>query len=281
MPADEPVAKPFLKWAGGKWAIAADIEALLPRDARERTWREPFMGSAAMFFWMRPERAYLSDALHDLVATFKVVRDRVEPLIDRLTTLKATHSDEQFYAIRERFNADKKAQPVDRAAWLIYLNKTCFNGLFRTNSKGMFNVPVGRMSNPRIVDPKRLRMASAILEHADIEQRPFDQLVTDAKKGDVVYLDPPYVPLSKTSNFSGYSDGVFTLVDQKRLADVFKKLDKKGCLLALSNSDTPEVRELYAGYDLKTIVASRAISSKASTRGETRELLVRNVKRYP
>ncbi len=282
-PRPQVAAQPFLKWAGGKSAIADQILKRFPGDARARTYREPFLGGGAIFFKLQPERAFLTDALTDLVNAYTVVQTRVEVLITRLEKLRATHSAEQFYEIRTRFNAEReagKADRIDRAAWLVYLNKTCFNGLFRTNSKGEFNVPVGKYQNPRVVDPGEMRVASAVLADAEIEAQPFDHLLDVAEAGDLIYLDPPYVPLSKTSSFSGYHEGVFTLDDQARLAEVFRKLDERGCLLALSNSDTPAVRELYRGFDLSTIIAPRAISSKASTRGEVSEVLVRNVGRY-
>ncbi|HVY45788.1 MAG TPA: DNA adenine methylase [Minicystis sp.] len=274
-------AQPFLKWAGGKAAIAARIERLLPADVRTRTYREPFLGGGAMFFHLQPERAVLSDALADLIATYEVVQTHVEALIRRLEQLDDAHDEAHYYAIRERFNRERGAPRVERAAWLVYLNRTCFNGLYRTNAKGEFNVPVGRYANPKVVDPPRLRVAAAVLARAELRTASYEALLDDAEPGDVVYLDPPYVPLSKTSNFSSYHEGAFTLADQARLAEVYRELDRRGCLLALSNSDTPAVRELYAGFDLCPILAPRAISSKASTRGDVTELLVRNVARWP
>jgi DNA adenine methylase len=235
-----------------------------------------------MFFHLQPQRAFLGDALADLVTTYQVVQRHVDALVTRLEKLRATHSTEQFYAIRAAFNEQRDAPRVERAAWLVYLNKTCYNGLFRTNLSGAFNVPVGRYaSTPSIVDPPALRLAAAALAGAEIERAPFDHLLHVAGEGDVVYLDPPYVPLSKTSSFAAYSDGAFTLDDQARLAGVFRQLDARGCLLALSNSDTPEVRRLYEGFDLHPIIAPRAISAKAATRGDVTELLIRNKARYP
>jgi DNA adenine methylase len=285
-PIEEPEgripAHPFLKWAGGKWAIAPRLERLLPHDWQRRVYREPFVGGGAMFFYLQPERAVLSDALLDLVSTYRVVQTHVDALVTRLAKLRATHSAEQFYAIRDAFNRERDAPRVERAAWLVYLNKTCYNGLFRTNREGAFNVPVGRFSGtPAILDAENLRLCSAALTDTEIEHRKFDHLLVEAERGDLVYFDPPYVPLTKTASFSAYADGAFTLEDQARLAEVFRALDARGCLLALSNSDTREVRELYAGYDFHPILAPRAISSKASTRGEVTELLIRNTARYP
>ena len=280
-PPDAGRAQPFLKWAGGKWALAAEIIPLLPADATRRVYREPFLGGGGMFFRLQPARAFLSDAVADLIVTYEAVRSEVEALIERLAELKLGHDEDQFYAVRERFNTERRAPAVERAAWLIYLNKTCFNGLFRTNSRGLFNVPAGRFENPGILDADRLRACSAALARAHLTHATFDHLVGAAREGDLIYLDPPYVPLSRTSSFAGYCDGSFDAADQERLAEAFRALDDRGCLLALSNSDTPEVRRLYRGYDIQPIVARRAIGAKASTRGPTQEVLVRNVKKYP
>jgi DNA adenine methylase len=277
-------ARPFLKWAGGKWAIADQIKPLLPYDLSERVYREPFLGGGAMFFYLErelTETAVLTDSLADLVTTYKVVREHADALLTHLEQLRRARSPEHFYEIRTAFNQQRDAAPVERAAWLIYLNKTCYNGLFRTNQSGAFNVPIGRFTNPGIVDPAALRLAGAALTNHEIRQEKFDYLLDEARAGDVIYFDPPYVPLSKTANFSAYADGMFSLADQARLADVFRKLDQRGCLLALSNSDTPEVRKLYADFDISRIFAPRAISAKASTRGEVTELLIRNVASYP
>ena len=274
-------ASPFLKWAGGKSAIAERIRTLLPSDVRDRVYREPFLGGGAMFFYLQPEKAILSDAVKSLIHTYKTVQKQVELLIHRLEKLRVDHSDEHFYKIRERFNHERSAEMLDRAAWLIYLNKTCYNGLFRTNKSGEFNVPVGRFANPRVVDPERLRVSSGLLSRAKIKHETFDYLVADAETDDMIYLDPPYDPISKTSSFAGYAEGGFGREDQERLADTFKLLDARGCVLALSNSDTPLVRKLYAGYDLCPIIAPRAISSKSATRGEVTELLIRNLEKYP
>jgi DNA adenine methylase len=276
-------AKPFVKWAGGKWSLLPQIAPLLP-DVTGRTYREPFLGGGAVFFHLRgsspPARAVLSDALTDLIGAYEAVRDQPERLVTELETLRDLHSKTHFYRVRDFFNARGKGEPVLRAAWLIYLNKTCFNGLFRTNRSGEFNVPIGRFTKPRIVDRSRLLAASAALQGIELLNQPFERLLHDAKKGDVIYLDPPYVPLSRTSNFAAYSLGAFGPEEQERLAEVFRKLDKRGCMLALSNSDTPEVRRLYQGFEIQPIRAARSIGSRGASRGTVTELLVRNPKRY-
>jgi DNA adenine methylase len=278
-------AKPFLKWAGGKWSLAPELVKLLPCDVEERVYREPFVGGGAMYFYLQrhapPKKSFLSDALADLIVTYEAVRSKTDALVAKLARLRAAHSDEMFYRVRDEFNARRDAGDVDRAAWLIYLNTTCFNGLFRTNRDGVFNVPVGRFKNPAILDEPRLRAAARALAPADIRHRPFDHLAKAARPGDVVYFDPPYVPLSRTANFAAYADGAFGLADQARLADLFRALDERGCLLALSNSDTPDVRRLYEGFDVERIVAHRRISSKADERKPVGEVLVRNLDRWP
>jgi DNA adenine methylase len=279
--ASEP--RPFLKWAGGKWQLAPRLSQLLPADVEKRTYREPFLGGGALFFYLSthrpPKRAVLSDALVDLVRTYQVVRDRLPALIAALEALRRTHDDEQFYRVRSLFN-DKSGADVDRAAWLIYLNKTCYNGLFRTNRSGNFNVPVGRFAKPRIVHAERLAACSRALQAAKIQRQTFEHITDEAEKGDVIYFDPPYDPISRTANFASYSDGAFGLEDQERLAATFRALDKRGCRLVLSNSDTPLIRKLYKGFDFVEIEVRRNISAVSATRGVISELVVRNIRKW-
>jgi DNA adenine methylase len=281
---DVPTARPFLKWAGGKWSLAESIAALLPRDVPERSYREPFLGGGAMFFWLqanrKPKQSFLSDTLVDLVRTYRVVRDQPERLVRALERLRGKHSSEHYYAVRDAFNRVGHGSDIERSSWLIYLNKTCYNGLYRTNRSGSFNVPVGRFVAPRIVDPPRLHAASSCLSGASIEHLTFEHLLDVARPGEVIYLDPPYVPLSRTASFAAYASG-FGPSEQARLAEVYRLLDARGCLLTLSNSDTPLVRQLYAGFDLQPIVAARSISAQGRSRLPVTELVVRNVSRWP
>lgn len=289
--AREPV-RPFLKWAGGKQALAPLLAPLFPSLER-RTYREPFLGGGAMFFHLRPRHAVLSDALADLIVTYEVVRDAPRELLALLGQLEREHSDARFYEVREAFNEGRPAARRgaagkgarsgearrERAAWLLYLNRTCYNGLFRTNQAGEFNVPVGRYRDPRIADAERILAASRALAGpppAELRHAPFDVSLADAARGDFVYLDPPYVPLSPTSSFSAYADGAFGPGDQARLAACFRELDDRGCLLALSNSDTPAVRQLYRGFEITEVDAPRSISARGSARGSAPEVLVRN-----
>ncbi len=286
-PDDETGAKPFLKWAGGKWSLAPAIHRRLPRDLASRTYREPFLGGGALFFWLAArgaaKRYVLSDALEDLVLTYEVVRDKPKPLVSKLQKLKEAHTqnpEDCFYRVREQYN-ERSGTKIDRATWLIYLNKTCYNGLYRTNRSGRFNVPIGRFERPNIADRERLLAASRVLKGAEIHCGPFEDLLERARAGDVVYLDPPYVPVSRTANFDSYAGGAFGPELQASLARTFRELDARGCLLVLSNSDTAEVRRLYEGFDLTVIDAPRMISSRTSTRGTVTELLVRNAARWP
>jgi DNA adenine methylase len=276
---NDDAPRPFLKWAGGKWLLAPTLAALMPPDLERRTYREPFLGGGGLFFWLSanrpPKKVVLSDALRDLVHTYEAVRDKLAPLVAELERLNETHDSDQFYRVRDDFNA-KAGSKVQRAAWLIYLNKTCYNGLFRTNRAGLFNVPVGRFVKPRIVHPERLASCSRALKGVEIAAQTFDHLDDEARKGDVIYFDPPYVPVSSTANFAAYSLGAFGMDSQERLAAMFRKLHARGCRLILSNSDTPEVRSLYKGFKLTEIDVRRNISAVGSKRGTASELVVTN-----
>lgn len=274
-------AQPFLKWPGGKWSLRESITSLMPPLAG-RTYREPFLGGGSMFFYLQPAEAVLSDVLEPLVTTWTCVRDDVDNLIRTLSTLsERQNGEEAFLATRSAFNKrDRSWSPCDTAAHFIYLNKTCFNGLCRFNRKSEFNTPYGKYENPRICDADALRAASLALRGASISQCSYRSLIDDAQPGDVIYLDPPYVPLSTTSNFVGYS-GSWQDEDHGHLAAVFRELDARGCLLVLSNSDTPRTRELYAGSEITSIQARRSVGAKIESRGSVGEVVVRNIKRWP
>lgn len=281
LPLDGLTAKatPILKWAGGKSRLLKQYAPLLPDEFG--TYYEPFAGGAALFFYLqnrgRLTKAKLGDSNAELVNCYRVVRDDVEALITLLAEHKQLHSKEHYYAIRALDRqTEQPLTPIERAARVIYLNKTCFNGLWRVNSKGQFNVPVGSYKNPPILDADNLRAASEALKEADLMHGDFRAQVGEAQPGDFVYFDPPYVPLNATANFTSYTADDFTLEDQRDLADLFATLDKRGCHVMLSNSDTPLVRELYTGFCIETVQANRAINSKASKRGPISELVVTN-----
>lgn len=274
-------ASPFLKWAGGKGKLLPQLLPLLPSDIKERRYFEPFLGGGALFFSLAPSRALLSDTNSALVNTYVQVRDSVESLIFTLRRLATTHDSDAYYRVRERYNTDESLDAVALAAMFIYLNKTCFNGLHRVNRDGHFNVPAGRYTNPRILDGAGLRAASEALWGAQLYATDFENVLSAAKPGDFVYFDPPYEPVSETASFTSYAKGGFSRVDQTRLRDACRELDRRGCLFMLSNSDVPFIRDLYAGFRIDTVTAARAINSDASKRGKVSEIVVRNYAEVP
>lgn len=269
---------PFLKWAGGKAQLLPELEAHIPEF---RNYYEPFLGGGALFFHLassRPNfRAYLSDRNSELVNAYRVVKSDAERLIAFLRRHEMAYAKNPYsfyYGLRKA----RPSKRLERAARLVALNKTCYNGLYRVNSAGAFNVPMGRYKNPLICNAIQLRMASSALRQtkASIRTGSYTTALSGAANDDFVYLDPPFVPLSKTANFVSYTQYGFSAEDQARLASVFRTLDKRGCKVLLSNSDTKLARELYSGFDQFRIRASRAISCKADSRNGYRELLVRN-----
>ncbi|WP_404785971.1 DNA adenine methylase [Altericista sp. CCNU0014] len=261
--------RPFLKWAGGKSRLIAQYQPYLPIDVR--TYYEPFLGGGALFFHLKPERAMLSDINPELVNVYTCVRDCVEAVIDELADHAARHSQTYYYQIRDR----EPDLPAEKAARLIYLNKTCFNGLYRVNRQGRFNVPMGRYKNPKICDPELLRAASIALQTATLTEEPFDRILNQSPSArDFVYFDPPYHPLSDTSNFTAYSRVAFGETEQIRLRDTFAELAERGVKVALSNSDCPFIRDLYQAFPIHPIAATRAINSQPAKRGKIAEILV-------
>lgn len=271
-------AFPFLKWAGGKKQLLDPIMALVPE--RFERYLEPFLGGGAVFFRLASEgrvsTALLNDANPHLVTTYVVVRDRLPELIESLSRLKAAHGPEHFYEARRRFNQEPLSD-VDRAAHLIYLNKTCFNGLYRVNSSGGFNVPFGRYVNPGIFDTEALSACSAALQGVLVQRGDFEEVMDTAAAGDFIYLDPPYVPLTRTANFTSYAREGFTFDDQIRLARAVRRLDSVGVRFLLSNHYTDELVGLYEGFDVKVVPARRSITRQASDRAiPVDEVLIRN-----
>ncbi|PZO10678.1 MAG: DNA methyltransferase [Leptolyngbya foveolarum] len=268
-------ARPFIKWAGGKSRLLAQYKPFLPTDFER--YHEPFLGGGALFFYLAPQlqaqekRAYLSDLNPELVNVYRCVRDEVEGLIEQLAVHKELHGETHYYEVRSRL----QTEPIARAARFIYLNKTCYNGLYRENSRGLFNVPMGRYKDPKICVPDLLRAASSALQIADISERPFLTVLDHAKNADdFVYFDPPYHPLSETSKFTAYSRDRFTAEQQTALKNAISQLATRQVKVLASNSDCPFIRELYEGFEIKTINAARSINSKASKRGKITEVLV-------
>ncbi|MBD2198539.1 MULTISPECIES: DNA adenine methylase [Calothrix] len=263
--------RPFLKWAGGKSRLIQQYIPYLP--SKYQTYYEPFIGGGAVFFHLQPKVAIITDINAELITTYCCVRDRVEELIDLLKEHKLRHSREYYYTVR----ANPGNTDLEIAARLIYLNKTCFNGLYRVNSKGQFNVPIGRYKNPNICDGDLLRAASAALAHTQIKQADFVELLNYATSSDdFVFCDPPYYPISSTSYFTGYSRDSFDEEDQKRLRDTCAKLAKQGVKVMVCNSDCEFIRNLYQEIDFKIypIAAARSINSNTKKRGMIYELLI-------
>jgi DNA adenine methylase len=267
---EAPQPRPFLKWAGGKGQLLEQFQRLLP--ASRGRYFEPFVGGAALFFSLRPDRAALSDVNKELIDCYRAVRDDVDGVIAALGEHR--YDAEHYYAVR---SVEPSTLPqAKRAARTIYLNKTGFNGLYRVNRSGQFNVPIGRYTKPFFCDRANLRACSRALREVELGVRDFGKILGAAKAGDFVYLDPPYVPLSDTADFTSYIPGGFGLKDQGRLATFFAKLAAKGVYVMLSNSDTPTVRELYKGFHIDVVLASRSINSNGARRGKVGEVVVRN-----
>lgn len=268
------IATPFLKWAGGKSQLLSTFAPMFPQDFGR--YFEPFLGGGAVFFHLRSQHpnlsAVLSDSNQELINCYLSVQESVDELIFSLKR----HRNDRHHFYRVRAEDVSRLTETERAARMIFLNKTCFNGLYRVNRKGQFNVPFGKYSNPKIVDERNLMAAAAALKNARIICAPFEAVLARASRGDFVYMDPPYQPLSTTSSFTGYTRNSFGESDQIRLAETFKSLTRRGCLVMLSNSDTPFTRSLYEGFRLETVRATRAINSKAERRGRINELVVLN-----
>ncbi|HXW02251.1 MAG TPA: DNA adenine methylase [Candidatus Nitrosotenuis sp.] len=272
--------RPFVKWAGGKRQLVPIIERHIPKEFG--TYYEPFLGGGAVLFYLlgkNPEmRCNVSDLNSDLVLAYVTIRDRVEELISSLQThAKNYHKnpDSYYYSVRE---GQPKSQ-IEKVSRLLFLNRTCFNGLYRVNSKGKFNVPLGRYSNPNIVNEENLISVSQILQSKKIQIscRDFSSIIHDAKKNDFVYFDPPYQPVSRTANFTSYTNRDFTYEDLQRLVGASEKLADKGCRVLHSNSNSREVRDLFSrDWKVVEISANRAINSDSTKRIGHRELLIKN-----
>lgn len=276
---DRGSARPFLKWVGGKQQLLPQFEPLFP--TKFRRYFEPFAGGAAVFFHLwnthrLPSQPFLFDNNPELVNAYLVARDKVDALIQALAVHQQLHSKSYYYKIR-RLDRDKaQLSDVERAARSVYLNRTCYNGLFRVNSKGQFNVPIGSYASPQILLEHVIRAASAALQNVTIQIKDFRSIISLSKPGDFFYFDPPYDPLTKTASFTSYTAENFSEDDQRELAKVVTALSERGAYIMLSNSKTPLILELYERFQIKTVHARRAVNSDANGRGRIEEVVVLN-----
>jgi len=278
-----PLLRPFLKWAGGKRQLLPEIVKYVPKMTSKHTYYEPFIGGGALLFELQPPKAVINDSNTELINCYKVIRDSLDELIEELSKDKYSNSETSYYEMRDLDRSTKKYEilsEVEKAARIIYLNKTCYNGLFRVNSQGQFNVPFGRYKNPNFLDDAVLRAVNKYLNSNNITllNQDFAEAVKDAKRGDFVYFDPPYDPVSETASFTGYDVNGFNRDEQKRLKKVFDDLHKRECKVMLSNSCTDFILDLYKDYQ-DTIIkvrATRSINSNALKRGRVDEVLVLN-----
>jgi len=275
------IPKPFVKWAGGKRQLVPVLNENLPQIFG--TYYEPFLGGGALLFHMLTEhdeqKCSISDLNSDLVLSYATIRDRVDDLIISLRKHEKNYqkdSKSYYYSIRE----SNPRSEIEKTSRLIFLNRTCFNGLYRVNRKGKFNVPLGKYSNPNIVNEDNLYAVSNVLQSSriSIQCRDFEAVLRDVKKDDLVYFDPPYQPVSDTANFTSYTNKDFTYDDLSRLADLCMKLDSKGCKVMLSNSNSKEVADMFSvkPWTMTKIRANRSINSNSKKRTGHFELLIKN-----
>lgn len=271
--------EPIVKWAGGKRQLQKQILERIPDRNKISTFYEPFVGGGAVLFGLQPKKAVINDINSELMNLYEVVRDNVEELIELLRHHK--NDEDYFYKIRNMDRAPEtfsRMTKVERASRMHYLNKTCYNGLFRVNQKGQFNTPFGRYKNPNFVNAEGLRAVSEYFNANNITFKcgDFEEAVKWARRPAFVYFDPPYDPVSPSANFTGYAEGGFDRYEQIRLKELCDRLDKRGIKFLLSNSDTTFIRDLYSEYKVETIQARRSINSDATSRGKINEVLVRN-----
>lgn len=272
--------KPFLKWVGGKRQLIPQLDSYLPKTFE--SYFEPFFGGGAMYFHLAPVTGYINDINKSLTGAYSDVRDNIEDLLESLKLIELEYfkldedGQKEFYYDRRAEYNKEPFNTIRKSTLLIFLNRTCFNGLYRENRKGEFNVPHGRAKNPTICDEDNLRNVSKALKYVKILNGSYTEALKTAKAGDFVYLDPPYDPVNPTSSFTSYSIDDFGKDDQRLLKTVFDELTSRGCFVALSNSDTPFMRELYKDYRQETLLASRSINAKGTGRGKVTELLVLN-----
>lgn len=268
---------PFLKWVGGKRQLMPTIVTHLPKNINELTYVEPFIGGGAVLFHLQPKNAIINDFNEELINVYEVIKNNLDELIEDLKKHKNEH--DYFYEIRslDRNDNFKNLSKVERASRVIYLNKTCYNGLYRVNNAGEFNSPFGRYKNPNIVNEPTLKAVSKYLNSNNImiKNGDYNDVLKTLDKNSFVYLDPPYHPISESSNFTGYIQGGWDAFDQIRLREVCDELNAKGIKFLLSNSSAQLIKDQYTQYKIENVKANRAINSNGANRGEVDEVLKR------
>ena len=269
---------PFLKWVGGKRQLIPEIKKMLPKGIANRPYYEPFIGGGALLFDLQPKQAVINDYNEELINVYCVIRDNPNELIEDLKKHKNTA--EYFYEIRslDRLPLFNNLTKVERASRIIYLNKTCYNGLYRVNNAGEFNSPFGKYKNPNIINEPVIKAVSKYLNlnKIQISNSDYEVILRDIPANSFVYLDPPYHPVSETSNFTGYIQGGWNESEQLRLRDVCNKLNANEVKFLLSNSASDFIKEIYSAYNIKTVQANRAVNSISSKRGQVDEFLICN-----
>ena len=276
--------QPFIKWVGGKRGLLKQLLLLFPKEFNN--YHEPFLGGGAVFFelysqgLLKDKNIYLSDINSELINTYNIVKNNPNELINSLEEFKKKHNKEFYYQTREldRQEDFKSLSDIQRASRFIYLNKTCFNGLYRVNRKGYFNTPIGSYKNPNIADRDTILSASEALQNTIISNNSFDGVKNNTNKNDLVYFDPPYYPLNTTSNFTSYDSNCFLENEQFELFKLFEKLYNKEVKILHSNSDTNFIKDLYENYNINTVQANRFINSKSNGRGKINEVIIRSKK---
>jgi len=271
------LVSPILKWVGWKRQLLSEIVPMINVKPGS-TYVEPFLGGGAVLFELQPKKAIVNDYNDELINVYLTVRDSAEELIAELEKHNVNNSEDYYYEVRALDRSEKYQEMtnVEKAARILYLNKTCYNGLYRVNLAGQFNSPYGKYKNPNIVNATAIRAMSKYLNENKIEicNGDYRDVLRRVRKGSFVYLDPPYMPISSSSSFTGYTENGFSYEQQVALKEECDKLRKKGIAFVQSNSDCPEIRELYKEYEIKTVQAKRAINSNASKRGEINEVLI-------
>ncbi len=278
MAKNNKLVAPFLKWVGGKRQLMPSIVELLPKNIRELNYFEPFIGGGAVLFHLQPKNAVINDFNTELINVYETIKNNLPELITDLK--KHENNSDYFYQIRglDRTEEFKKLTSIERASRVIYLNKTCFNGLYRVNNAGEFNTPFGRYKNPNIINEPTLKAVNKYLNSNNILLRSGDyaDILNEVNENSFVYLDPPYHPISESPNFTGYIQGGWNMFDQIRLREFCDQLNNRGVKFLLSNSSAPLIKDQYENYRIKTVKANRAINSNGADRGEIDEFLIRN-----